>query len=248
MTLSKKSSSPSASLLAIMAFACASLSSARAQGESLAPDYVMDGLWLVQDPDGHTNVRSAPSLKAKVVGKVLSGGAVFGWSPPEKDFLEMEAGGGASHYVHASRLRSVKQWKQIPVTDAKNQDRGFLRHEGFEVRVTAMPFVAAEHKITHTSENQPIIDGKTFWGADGGLPRRSLSVTVTLNGKAIEIPKADFQDLYEPNMETIVLLTPSQPAERAFVVMSNSDGAGGYSVVWAFEQGRYRGRTVMGPP
>jgi hypothetical protein len=239
------------SIIAILVCACLAARATQAQAQNLAPDYVLDGLWLVDDPDGYTNVRDSASLKAKVVGRVPSGGVVFGWDPPANGWLQFEndeSTTGDSRFIHASRLKSVKRWKQIPVTDTKNPDRGALRHAGFEVRVTAAPFVAADHKITQTAENQPLIDGKTFWGADGGLPRRSLSVTVNLNGKAIEIPKADFQDLYEPNMETIVLLTPSQPTERALIVMSNSDGAGGYSVVWAFENGKYRGRTVIGPP
>jgi hypothetical protein len=248
MTLPRKRNSKAFALCLIIACACTAWSSAMAQAESRLPDYVADGLWLVEDPDGHTNLRSAPSLKGKVVGQVLSGGVVFSWDQPRKDWLEIGTDSGASRYIHASRLKSIKSWKQIPVTDVKNQDRGILHHEGFEVRVTATPFVAAEHKITRTAENQPLIDGRTFLGADGDLPHRSLSVAVKLNGKAIEIPKADFVDLYEPNMETIVLLTPSQPSDRALIVMSNSDGAGGYSVVWAFEQGKYCGRTVMGPP
>src|SRR5688572_8391168 len=106
MTLSRNFNPRSAALVVHMAFACAASTSAFAQVASLAPDYVMDGLWRVEDPDGHTNLRSAPSLKSKVVGQVLSGGVVFGWDPPAKDWLELEFDNGEPRYIHASRLKS----------------------------------------------------------------------------------------------------------------------------------------------
>jgi hypothetical protein len=51
-------------------------------------------------------------------------------------------------------------------------------------------------------------------------------------------------------MKTIaaILVSLSTPADRAFVIMSNSDGAGYCNVIWAFESGVYRSRALIGAP
>jgi hypothetical protein len=48
-------------------------------------------------------------------------------------------------------------------------------------------------------------------------------------------------------LESLVLLKPKAKRGEALVVMWNSDGAGGYLVVWAFRGGRYVGRALLHP-
>lgn len=198
---------------------------------------------LVEDPDGETNVRSEASLKSSVVRKVPSGSVV---TVMEKagDFYTITDGtyDGAPEFIHASRLKDVSGWKQVA-----NPNEGTLRHKGMVARVTAAPFIAAEHEIEELSPGFYMVDGGHVWGIDGGLPHHSLKLSVTIDGHPVMLPAAAVADLYEPNLDSIVLLTPGDPAERALILMTNSDGAGGYCVVWAFENGRYRGRTVFIP-
>jgi len=37
----------------------------------------------------------------------------------------------------------------------------------------------------------------------------------------------------------------NDPAGQALMLMLNSNGAGAYFVIWVFQDGRYRGRTVF---
>ena len=76
---------------------------------------------------------------------------------------------------------------------------------------------------------------------------KSLALTVKLNGRAVEIPAEATRDLFEPDMDALVILTPGKPAAQMVVAMWNSDGAGGYLVAWSFVNGKYAGRTVMSP-
>ena len=89
--------------------------------------------------------------------------------------------------------------------------------------------------------------GRHPWGVDGGLPTRSLALAVKLDGKTVAVPAEATRDLFEPDMESLVILTPGKPAAQLVVAMWNSDGAGGYLVAWSFVNGTYAGRTVMSP-
>lgn len=91
------------------------------------------------------------------------------------------------------------------------------------------------------------VDGQSPWGMDGGLPRQFLSLTVSLKGQPVALPGAATANLYQPNLESLVLLTPARASDQALVIMTNGDGAGGYCVVWAFRNGTYMGREVFVP-
>ena len=153
---------------------------------------------------------------------------------------------GAPEFIHASRLKPVAGWKQVGTGSVLTDARSILKHEGFEALVTSAPFVAQDHETEKLADGVYEVDGAVPWGTDGGLPRLSLSLSVTVNGTKILIPKEATRDLFEPNFETTVLLTPGDPSDRALLFMSNSDGAGAYGVFWAFAKGRYVSRAVLG--
>lgn len=207
---------------------------------------LLDFLKVVEDADGHSNLRGGAGLEAKVVGKVLSGGPVFAEPEAKSGFhlvyLDREDG-KTERFLHGSRLKPVDEWKAIGPKGAT----GRLSHKTFAVEVSATAFDASAHRISRNADGMTLVDGKVPWGQDGGEPRHGLKLSVSIGGKKVEIPAAATENLYEPNLETLVLLTPGDPAERAFLMMQNSDGAGGYVVVWAFERGVYRGRAVIMP-
>lgn len=207
---------------------------------------LLDFLKVVEDADGYTNLRAGASLEAKIVGKVLSGGPVFAEPEAKSGFhlvyLDREDG-ETERYLHGSRLKPVNRWKTIAPEGAT----GRLSHKTFLAEVSATGFDAGAHRISRNADGMTLVDGKVPWGQDGGEPRRGLKLSVSIGGRKVEIPAAATENLYEPNLETLVLLTPGDPAGRAFLMMQNSDGAGGYVVVWAFEKGIYRGRAVIMP-
>jgi hypothetical protein len=219
------------------------------QTESLVDELILDSLRVVEDSDGQTNVRSGPSIEAKVVGHVASGSVVAVDAAAKGAWrkLSYDDWAHAPHYIHSSRLKKMDAWKQFEVGDVSDKDLGSLKLAGLEVSVRSAPFVAADHQITRDSQGIHLVDGKSPWGQDGGLPKQSLSLAVTQNGKPVVIPKEAVQNLFEPNMDSLTLLTPSNPSDHAVVLMINSDGAGGYCVAWSFQNGRYLGRVVFCP-
>lgn len=222
------------------------ITTARTADAPLVEESILNCLKIVQDPDGETNVRDGASLEAKIAGKVPSGGPVFVDPEPESGFhlvfLDKEDN-LAGRYIHGSRLQAVKDWKAF----GPEGDTGRLSHQSFEVVVKDPAFVASEHKISTDANGMVLVDGKSPWGQDGGEPSRSIALSVSINGKKVTLPAEATENIYEPNFSTLVLLTPGDPAERAVLIMANSDGAGGYYLVWAFENGVYRGRAMMMP-
>jgi len=222
------------------------IANAQTTRDPLVEESILEYLKVVQDPDGHTNVRDGASLESKIAGKVLSGGPVFADPEPESGFhlvfLDKEDG-TSDRYIHGSRLKPVKDWKAT----GPEGDSGRLRHKSFEATVKGPVFDASAHRITTDADGMVRVDGRIPWGEDGGEPDHDLFLAVSINGKAVELPAEATENLYNPNLSTLVLLTPGDPADRAFLMMANSDGAGGYYVVWAFEKGVYRGRAMFMP-
>jgi len=220
-----------------------------ADEEPMVPTEIFYSLRTVEDPDGYTNIRSGPSIKDKVVGTVPSGSVVAIEGGPEKEWVKLafDTDNEAAKYIHGSRLKKLETWKRVGPKLDKPNAAGSVAQDGFEARVKSLPFVAANHKITKTEHGTYNVDGSYAKGTDGTLPKESLSLEVSLNGKAVEIPKAAFTDLYEPNLGSLALLTPANAADHAVVLMTNGDGAGGYCVAWAFQKGRYLGRVVFVP-
>jgi len=229
----------------VLALCSISIATAQTPDTPLVDEAILDCLNIVQDPDGHTNVRSGPSLSSEIVGRVLSGAPVFAMPESEADFHQVfldEKDESVTCHIHGSRLIPARKWKAV----ASDGESGRLKHENFEAVVKDPAFVASDHKLTTDATGMVQVDGESPWGQDGGIPKRSLTLEVSINGHRVMLPDGATAHIFEPNLETLVLLTPGDPARRAVLLMTNGDGAGGYFVAWSFENGIYRGRAMMG--
>lgn len=218
----------------------------RPKKDEAAPVPVPEELRVVEDADGFTNLRSGPSVESKVLGKVLTG-APIGVDLVSKGKwtrLHHEGFFEKSAYISTSRLRKVDGWRQVRSKLADDEKSATVKSDGVEARVTSSAFVPADHKITR-KEGLVMVDGVYPWGAETSVPRHSLKLEVTVNGKALKLPAEASQNLYEPDLESLILLTPKSADKHALVMMENSDGAGAYCVVWGFKDGTYVGRTVI---
>jgi hypothetical protein len=233
----------------VLVCALSALGNAYSQQAALVDDFILDAARVVNDPDGFANVRSGPSLKSKIVDQVISGGVVTVEEALAGDWAKLTSGDGGDppRYMHATRLSKINDWKQIGAHPTADGKTCLAQLPGFEVQVRRIPFKADEHVITRDDQGVHLVDGKMPWGRDGGLPEASLVLAVRQGGKSVAIPAAATRDLYEPNMDSLFVLTPSDPAGQALVLMLNSDGAGAYGVIWAFQNGSYRGRAVFNP-
>lgn len=209
---------------------------------------ILTQLRIVEDPEGSANVRSGPSVQGKVLEQLRSGTVVAVEPGPARDWVKLwnDTDYGQARYIHSSRLRPMTKWKQV-MGRVIEEETGVVGADGFEVRIKGVPFIAVDHRITKDKDGVAMVDGKSPWGVDGGLPSVTLTWTVSLNGQPLKVRGMAVDNLFQPSPETLVLLTPGKAADQAVVLMLNSDGAGGYCVAWAFKAGQYCGREVFVP-
>jgi hypothetical protein len=123
-----------------------------------------------------------------------------------------------------------------------------LLADSFAVHITASPFKKQNHKLTYTyydsAKYLAKIDGKNFYGTDGGPPQTEISaVYFVVNKDTIFPPRKFYDDLYQPNMflsnsKTEIQFVygyKSRNKKFIYIGMLNSDGAGSYEVIWVIE-------------
>ncbi len=135
---------------------------------------------------------------------------------------------------------------------SENENSITLFDDSLSVRITRQKFEASAHQLAYKKyagdDNQYLskIDGQEIFGTDGGEPNYEIAnIQITQNGKAFSLPKSEFKNLFEPNfMHADVYRTNDG---RIILWMINSDGAGGYYVIWILKEGRVQKRfTGMG--
>ena len=163
---------------------------------------------VVKDKDGYVNIRAKENVKSKIVGTLPNNTLVYGFFDKEfnpTNWIEVDKG-----YVHQSRLKKISDF---PVIEGKVQGNSIIFDDkDVKVTITKQKFDKTKHKITkkkHKEYSEYIIDGKSAQGLDGGLflpEDHYKSITVTINGKNVSIPKSAYDDLYQVAMYTDVVL------------------------------------------
>ena len=212
---------------------------------------------VVKDKDGYVNIRAKESVKSKIVGTLPNNTLVYTLFDTIQDetgeeiffnWLYVDKG-----YVHKSRLKKVQYFPSI----GKGKEQGnslTIAGKGISITFTKQPFDKTKHKITkkrHKEYNELIIDGKKIYGLDNDefLPEDHYkSITVTINGKDVPIPKSAYDDLYE-----IGLYTDNNFAyydkedDILYIIAHNGSGAFSYEVCWQIVKGEYKTRIIGEP-
>ena len=212
---------------------------------------------VVKDKDGYVNIRAKENVKSKIVGTLPNNTLVYTFFDTTDDetgeeiffnWIAVDKG-----YVHKSRLKMIGEFPSI----GKGKEQGnsiTIAGKGISVTLTKQPFDKTKHKITkkkHKEYSEYIIDGKRVQGLynDEFLPKDHYkSITVTINGKNVPIPKSAYDDLYE-----IGLYTDNNFAyydkedDILYIIAYNGDGANAYKVCWQIVKGEYKTRIVGEP-
>jgi hypothetical protein len=201
---------------------------------------------VIKDPQGYVNIRQAPSVNASVVSKIHNY-TVFSCESNKTSWWKILYIQNDSHnksywvegYIHKSRVLILSNWKAPGKKDS------------LSVIVKQALFEPKKHQLFYSKENSNEnirselikIDGKFFWGTDGEIPKEVIShVEVTIKGNEISIPKNAFNDLYEPHLKNINIC--HGPDNTIYISMSNSDGAGAYTIIWIIKDNKYYGRYI----
>lgn len=123
--------------------------------------------------------------------------------------------------------------------------------KGYEIRMETRQFNQDKHKLTLSNIGEVcLIDNKIFWGTDGTLPIEEIKkFEVYFNHSKIGMPLSEFRDIYNPvtgfpghilNLHAKM----DRKGEYFIIVLFGSDGAGSYSAIWIFKNGKYLRRIV----
>lgn len=187
----------------------------------------------IQDEDGYTNVRQKPNGKAKIIHKINEGEVFFigedtdGWVEVHfssdmfsEDIIRK---GLRSGYVHNSRILPLEAMSQYAGDDCT-----------FQYVIT--PFTKEGKTFQFEGNDKKYLDRINedyFWGTDGGWPKTEVKeLNISVKGKKIEVPDNLLADIYEINDD----FECYKVAENFIVHQFNSDGAGGYELVWVFDE------------
>ena len=202
---------------------------------------------VVKDKDGYVNIRAKESVKSKIVGTLPNNTLVYGFFDKEynpTNWIEVDKG-----YVHQSRLKRIFDFRAI---EGKEQGNSIIFDDkDVKVTITKQKFDKTKHKITkkeHDGWTELIIDGKKMYGIEDELlpDDHYKSITVTMKGKNVPIPKSAYDDLYQ-----IFYFSSSvyydKEAEALYILAHNSENASAYEVCWQIVKGEYKGRVIGYP-
>ena len=212
---------------------------------------------VVKDKDGYVNIRAKESVKSKIVGTLPNNTLVYALFDTTEDetgeeiffnWIAVDKG-----YVHKSRLKMIGEFPSI----GKGKEQGnsiTIAGKGISVTLTKQPFDKTKHKITkkkHKEYSEYIIDGKRVQGLDNDefLPEDHYkSITVTINGKNVPIPKSAYDDLYEIGIwDTNNFAYYDKEDDVLYIIAHNGDGAFSYKVCWQIVKGEYKTRIIGEP-
>ena len=199
---------------------------------------------VVKDKDGYVNIRAKESVKSKIVGTLPNNTLVYGFFDKEynpTNWIEVDKG-----YVHQSRLKRIFDFRAIV---GKEQGNSIIFDDkDVKVTITKQKFDKTKHKITKKDRggyDQLIIDGKEIiYGWDGSLAQDHYkSITVTMKGKNVPIPKSAYDDLYEISYFSSSIYYDEE-AEALYIYAVNGEAGLAYQVCWQIVKGEYITRII----
>ena len=205
---------------------------------------------VVKDKDGYVNIRAKENVKSKIVGTLPNNTLVYGFFDKEynpTNWIEVDKG-----YVHQSRLKKIFDFRAI---EGKEQGNSVIFDDkDVKVTITKQKFDKTKHKITkkkHKEYSEYIIDGKRVQGLDNDefLPKDHYkSITVTINGKNVPIPKSAYDDLYEIGIwDTNNFAYYDEEDDILYIIAHNGNGYLVYEVCWQIVKGEYKTRIIGEP-
>lgn len=204
---------------------------------------------VVNDPDGFVNVREGTGTDRKIIQQLKNGTVVYIFEADGnwRNIDYVMGREGKNGYVYANRVKAINEFKAIPMKE-EGTDRVVLAADSIKITIRQKEFSKAGHKLGYFKDmpdQLQTIDGRTFWGTDGGMPATSYrSVTIQIGKQVFELPAAAYNDLYQPTLySTEAHYDPA--SQTLYIHAENSDAAGAYVVLWRIEKGKYIGRQVM---
>lgn len=203
---------------------------------------------VIKDNDGYVNIRTEASKGNNTSDKLNNGFVVYCFEPKNNwiniDYSKNDK--DKNGYLFKDRVQYLTEFTKIPLIK-ETQTKVIFEKDGLIISIESKKFESNLAKLTFLGNNKSFlkeINGKSFWGTDGEIPKMTYKkITLIIDKKTIELPKSSFDDLFEPTLFNTRINYDSK-SDILYISSSNSDGAGGYEIVWIIEKGQYKERKV----
>ncbi|HCA06698.1 SH3 domain-containing protein [Chryseobacterium sp.] len=211
----------------------------------------------IVDKDGYVNLRKEADGKSDIVGKINSDEILYIFSPEDnKNWLNADYtdknGKNLSGYIHSSRVKYVESYESVPAVSI-NENKAVFNLKNIAVTIESEPFNYKENKKYFSTTNyngykvEDKFKGQQIWGTDGTIPQTHYqSISVKIGGETLQVPPKEIENLFNINTESAACYFDSEH-ETLYINMVNSDGAGGYAVLFTIEKGVFKGKTLIMP-
>lgn len=214
------------------------------------------------DEDGYTNIRQTPSVKSKIIGKILEGQVFkinyffeeenkntewvkieFPINPDPKinDYIKC-LGTNEEGFIHRSRIRNLEDLKQFKVNKI-NSYKVELKESGFTVVIETKPFNKSTHKIKHFN-NRTTIDNEIPWGYFEHFETTEIkSISVKKDSVTYIFPKNSFSNLYHISTEFAQVAIGNK--NEIYITIIGGDGSDTYNAIWCIKNNKIFSMTVV---
>jgi hypothetical protein len=203
---------------------------------------------FVSDKDGFVNVRTSTETGASITDTLKNGHMVYcmekkgNWTNVDYYKQAKEQNG----FIYSDRLKFIADYRSLPlITEQPNTV--IYGKDSIKVIVSEKKFDKSKYRFTYykdAPDHIEFINGKQYWGADGGVPETEYkSIIVQAGKKKFNLPPSAFNNLFNPTISaTRVYYDPLN--DIIYITSMNSDGAGSYEIAWRVVKGIYKDRCI----
>ena len=207
---------------------------------------------IIHDKDGFVNVRQTASVGKNITDTLANDRPVFCFEKEGNwvNVFYVKKGKMQAGYIHQDRIVYLSTFDSIPLVK-QSAALAVFQKANRTITIATGKFDSSKSKLTYKkSENSRFlsqIDGKRIWGTDGDVPKRKyLSIQIQNGNEPFVLPNRYLQNLFEPNLHTTNVYV--DPKTQTFYIAAwNSDGAGGYVVLWVIKGHQVTEYQVLNP-
>lgn len=219
-------------------------------------------LSVCYDSDGYTNARKLPSIKSKVVGKIIEG-QVFvlatytqeenksaDWiavnfplikNSSMKNFLKFD-GKESVGYIHKSRLVNLEDLPKLKTTEISSNSV-FHSNEYLKILIETQVFKKSSHKVIQTKTGFFLVDGKKAYPYYGEETITEIkNITLKTKNKTYSFPKESFKNLFRVNVSDTNVYKGNKG--EYYLVFDAGDGTDGYNIAYCLKNNTLFSMTI----
>lgn len=205
---------------------------------------------IVQDIGGYANLRQTAKNSNNIIDKLPNGSVVFTQDTVGNWIKVYYSPNGniKEGYVYSDRIKLLSTLEKIPIYHLTS-NQVVLKKDSVNIVLNTKEFEVKSHQIGYQKGTKYVetIDKELFFGKDGDLPTREYAnITLVRGHTRFNLPIEAFKNLFEPNLDYTSAVYDYKE-DSWYLLALNSDGAGGYYIVWQFTNNQYKGRYIFIP-